>query len=275
MPKNNNENLSEGESKPLNTTYELFIVFLSLYSIVVVLLATVIPVKQSTVQILIIIDNFIVVVFFYDFIRQLYRAPRKIAYLKWGWMDLLSSMPGFYYMRLLRIGRIVRTSNTLRATTGRSLWETFKEHRAESAVLTTTFTLFFLILATSILILNVEQESTVATISSPEDAVWWTFVTMTTVGYGDKVPTTSAGRLIGFILMAGGIVLLAVFTGYVASYFNPTSDREFEEIEKLRKDIAEIKQLLIKEKENNGRGELKTGQEDAPYSDENPRREYE
>ncbi|MGB3715482.1 MAG: ion transporter [Candidatus Promineifilaceae bacterium] len=244
MPANETKDPNAGKEAAINTTYELFIVFLSIYSIVVVLLATVVPVKDTTVEILIIVDHFIVIVFLYDFFRQLYNAPKKIAYLKWGWMDFVSSLPGGYYLRLLRIGRIVRTSNNLRATTGRSIWETFKQHRAESALLTTTFAMFFLLLFTSIFILNVELDSPIATISSPEDAVWWSFVTMATVGYGDEVPTTSSGRLVGFILMSGGVLLLAVFTGYAASYFNPRAGEKGSALAEIRDELADIKRML-------------------------------
>jgi voltage-gated potassium channel len=251
MPANESKDPYAERSAVMNTTYELFIVFLSIYSIIVVLLATVVPVKDTTVEILIIVDHFIVVIFLYDFFRQLYKAPKKLAYMKWGWMDFISSLPGLYLLRLFRIGRIVRTSTNLRATTGRSIWETFKLHRAESALLSTTFALFFLILFTSIMILNAELESPTATISSPEDAVWWSFVTMTTVGYGDEVPSTTSGRLIGFVLMSGGVLLVAVFTGYAASYFNPRAGGEAETLAEIKDELADIKRILSdKENEN-------------------------
>ncbi|HET6443034.1 MAG TPA: ion transporter [candidate division Zixibacteria bacterium] len=249
MSDNKTESQIIDRAAAVNMTYELFIIFLSIYSIVVVILATIVPVKETTVEILIIVDHFIVVIFFYDFIRQLYKAPKKLAYLKWGWMDLVSSLPGVYYLRVLRIGRIVTARNKLRAATGRSVWEAFKQHRAESALLTTTFALFFLILFTSILVLSAEADAQGSDISTAEDAVWWSFVTLTTVGYGDEVPITTSGRLIGFVLMAGGILLVAVFTGYTASYFNPHSGKEVELIEELRSDLAEIKRLLAENQE--------------------------
>ena len=237
---------SEHKQKTFNTTYELFIIILSLYSIVVVVLATLFPIRETTIEILILVDHFVVVIFLYDFIRQLYRAPSKLAYLKWGWMDLLSSIPGLYLFRLFRIGRIIRSSNQFRAETGRSIWEEFKNNRADSGLLMTTFSILFLLIFTSIMVLSFESESPQNTIQTPEDAVWWSFVTLTTVGYGDEVPTTSEGRLIAFILMGGGMVLLAVFTAYAVSYFNPKAGREEEILLELQEEIAEMKLLLAK-----------------------------
>jgi voltage-gated potassium channel len=244
MPVSEPKDQNEDQQTKINTTYELFIIFLSLYSMVVILFAIVIPIKETTSEILIIVDNFVVMIFLYDFIRQLYKAPKKLDYLKWGWMDLISCLPGVYYLRFFRIGRVVRSSNSLRKETGRSVWETFKAHRADSALLMTVIAIFALIVLSSILVLNFEAQSPASDIRSPEDAVWWSFVTLTTVGYGDEVPSTTEGRFIGFALMAGGLVLLAVFTGYTVSYFNPRAARQEELFEEIRDEMAEIKQLL-------------------------------
>jgi voltage-gated potassium channel len=54
-------------------------------------------------------------------------------------------------------------------------------------------------------------------IRSLKDAVWWTFVTATTVGYGDYYPISGAGRLTGILLMFFGITLAGVVTGNIAS----------------------------------------------------------
>ena len=52
-----------------------------------------------------------------------------------------------------------------------------------------------------------------------EDAVWWSIVTVATVGYGDRFPVTSVGRLIGTVMIVMGVSLFSVFTSYVATQF--------------------------------------------------------
>lgn len=51
------------------------------------------------------------------------------------------------------------------------------------------------------------------------DAVWWSFVTATTVGYGDITPVTVPGRIIGIALMLTGTCLFATFTAFFAQFF--------------------------------------------------------
>jgi voltage-gated potassium channel len=81
------------------------------------------------------------------------------------------------------------------------------------------------------------------------DGVWWAVVTVTTVGYGDKVPHSVGGRIVAMVLMFVGIGFLAVLTATVASQFVQTdqADRSDELLETLRRveaDVAELKAKL-------------------------------
>ena len=63
-------------------------------------------------------------------------------------------------------------------------------------------------------------------IKSFEDGLWWAVTTVTTVGYGDKFPTTTEGRLLAVLLMLVGISLVGVITASVASWFVKLSQEE-------------------------------------------------
>ncbi|CUT02104.1 potassium channel family protein [Candidatus Chrysopegis kryptomonas] len=69
--------------------------------------------------------------------------------------------------------------------------------------------------------------------SSIFDGLWWAIVTMTTVGYGDKVPETTLGKIIGFLVMFSGVILVSMFTATVSSIFVTKKIKEREGLEKV------------------------------------------
>lgn len=66
--------------------------------------------------------------------------------------------------------------------------------------------------------LQTERGAPDATITSFGDALWWSIVTITTVGYGDTFPVTAAGRFLAVLLMAGGLVIIGTISAIVVSY---------------------------------------------------------
>lgn len=66
------------------------------------------------------------------------------------------------------------------------------------------------------------------------DAIWWVLVTMTTVGYGDKVPMTTGGRIIGIIIMFSGVALVSIFTATISTIFVTRKLKEGKGLEEIK-----------------------------------------
>jgi voltage-gated potassium channel len=94
-------------------------------------------------------------------------------------------------------------------------------------------------------VLDAERSKADANITTFSDSIWWAVTTMTTVGYGDRYPTTGVGRLAAAGLMVGGIAVLAVVTATLASWLvEQVKVSEQEQTEDLRAEISELRTRL-------------------------------
>ena len=83
------------------------------------------------------------------------------------------------------------------------------------------------------------------------DSLWWAIVTVTTVGYGDVVPTSTAGRLVGSVLMIAGVSAIPITTSLVVSVFVARAQakqqaRDIEEREELMSRLGRIEQAIAR-----------------------------
>lgn len=107
--------------------------------------------------------------------------------MKWGWIDLLSSIPMVDFLRagrLLRLIRLLRVIRAFRST--RQLLNHIFANKAKGTLTSVSILAVLLIIFSAIAILNVEDDPN-SNIKTAEDAIWWTYTTITTVGYGDNI----------------------------------------------------------------------------------------
>ena len=227
------------------TFFQCLILVLSIYVLAALFTQTVFPLPPETDLLIDRIDFFICFIFIYDFFLRLYRAPAKISFLKWNWIDLVSSIPMFDALRWGRLFRVVRILRILRAFRSTKLLIHYLfRNRANSTFSAVALISLVLTIFSSIAILNFETEAE-SNIRSPGDALWWAFVTITTVGYGDKYPITYEGRIIAAVLMTAGVGLFGTFTGYVASFFlEPEQQREESEMQRLIQEIQLLREKV-------------------------------
>ena len=178
------------------------------------------------------LDTMACAVFFTDFCVRFCRARSKRAFMKWGWIDLLASVPyvpGLRYARLARVLRVIRLLRGVRAA--HRVMQILFHQKAQTGAASLALMGFLLVAFSSVSILICEQHGD-GNIKSAEDAIWWSVSTLTTVGYGDKVPVTTEGRLLAMALMVAGVGMFGGLSGLAAALFlgqpdrNPSETRE-------------------------------------------------
>ncbi len=202
------------------TAYDLVIGILAIFSLVILILPLILQLQPSTVDLLNTVENLLCIVFMADFLRSLFRAPSKWGYfLKGGgWLDLLGSLP-FSKFALFRFARLFRIARVMRTLKGNDFRRLLTDELAQSTLLFTFVIALMLIFTIAGLVLVAERSNPHANITTYQNAVWWAFVTITTVGYGDYYPVTNLGRLFAIILMFSGLGIIGVLSSYLASTF--------------------------------------------------------
>jgi voltage-gated potassium channel len=214
-----------GELKSIG--YELFIGALSVLSIANMLLLFFVK-DESLEYVIYIINAIMTPIFLGDFLYRFFTAESKSRYFwrDFGWADLFSSLP-FPNARILRLFRLWRVFRLFVRFGARNLIDQFISRRAENALLTVVFLVICVLQFGALAVLRAELASPDASITSASDALWWVFVTITTVGYGDRYPVTNAGRAVAVLVMIAGVGLFGTLSGFLANQFlTPPAPRE-------------------------------------------------
>ena len=143
-------------------------------------------------------------------------AESKKSYLKHHPLEIASVLLPF--LRPLRLMRVISFGGLAiqKVAIGRQFAITLK------VVLTSIFVAYIAAVQITITERSVEGSN----IKNFADGLWWATTTVTTVGYGDRYPTTSEGRFLAVLLMIVGISLIGVITASVAAWFVKISNNE-------------------------------------------------
>jgi len=207
----------------LSPAWEVFILGVSLLSLFN--LAVILPLRSAPLeQVFIIMDALMTGIFLIDVVRRTVVATNRRRYFVqgYGWLDLLASFP---VLRILRIFRVVRVVRVLGRFGGPlQAFKAFFSNRAAGGLLTVLLVAILVLEFGSLAMLAVESAARDANITTAGDAVWYTLVTMSTVGYGDTYPTTDLGRLIGAFIIVVGVGVFGTLTGFLANVFLAPSE---------------------------------------------------
>lgn len=177
-----------------------------------------------------------------DYLVRVWLAKQRIVYAVRHWVDLaVVALPVLRPLRLLRVILLIRAINRRAAAAmrGRVI-----AYGAIVAVL--------LVFVASLGVLDAERHAADRNIRSFGDAVWWSVVTICTVGYGDRFPVTLQGRAIGVGLMIAGVGLFGVVTASFAAWLVDSINEQDEDdrastaadIGRLHAEIGDLKVQL-------------------------------
>ncbi len=225
--------------------FQFIILVLSLFVLAALAAETFFTLPPPITRILRAVDTLACGVFLIDFVVRFRAAPSKRAFMRWGWIDLLASIPAFElgrWGRSVSIFRIIRLLRGVRSL--QRLVALLFVNKRRGGVASVVVLTFLLVTSASVAILVFEQAPP-SNIRTAEDAVWWSVTTITTVGYGDRFPVTTAGRLIAAVLMFSGVGLFGTLSGIVASVFlgnvKAEEDEILVEVRALRAEVAALR----------------------------------
>lgn len=213
---------------PKGKLFDVVLLIMIVLSVIAVCVETVPTISESSKSFLSILEWMFTAFFTVEYILRLYTVykPWKYATSFYGIIDLLAILPAYLGLiaagthslmviraiRLLRVFRIFKMASFL--SQGNVIIKSLRSSLAKITVF-----LYFVILIVCIFgaIMYLVEGGSNPSFDSIPRSIYWSIVTLTTVGYGDIAPSTALGQFLSSILMIVGYAVIAVPTGIVSS----------------------------------------------------------
>ena len=207
--------------------FEIIIGLLAVVSIILLIIDFFVDLSTRWLLILYSIDLAICLIFAAEFIYRMRMEENKRAFLRSNGYEILAMVPAFVFyaagsvaaisaaLRLLRLIRVVRV--VIVYSRMRRLYRIEGSFIQRSRLLYLLTLTVGLVIISSVSVFILEKDMFGAQINNFSDALWWSISTVTTVGYGDIVPSSIMGRIIGMILMVIGIGIMAALISQISA----------------------------------------------------------
>ena len=214
-----------GHESPTGKAFDLALIVAILLSVVAVLLDSVVSVRERFGTALYTIEWVFTILFTVEYMLRLICSPRPVRYARsfFGVVDLASIlptflsliMPGTQYFQIIRVLRVLRVFRVLKLAEyiGEAdvLMVAIRNSRRKLAIFIATVLVLAVILGAAMYLVEGRTHG----FTSIPQSVYWTIVTITTVGYGDIAPETPVGQSLASVIMLLGYAIVAVPTGIV------------------------------------------------------------
>ena len=243
-------------ARRLNT----FLFLLISLNLVAITLESVASIREVWSFELLIFEFISVVCFSVEYILRIWSAPdnedlkgstpwrKRLGYIFsfTGLIDLVAILPTLLQfiwvgadLRLLRVMRLARLLKLSHYTT--ALEDLVSAiHSERQAFVAALYLMVVALFLSSSLIYVAEHDAQPDAFPSIPETMWWSIVTLTTVGYGDVSPITAGGKLIGALTAIMGVCTVALLTGIVGAGFSKQMSKQYAEFEhKLREALED------------------------------------
>ncbi|MFS4417129.1 ion transporter [Maribacter sp. 2307ULW6-5] len=214
---------------PLGKQFDIFLIILILFSVVLIMLESVKEIDVKYHDQLLFMEWVVTIFFTIEYIARIVciRQPSKYIFSFYGIIDFISTIPlylsyifaGSQVLLAFRIFRMLRIFRILKLV--KFIGEASQLKQALKASRTKIVVFIYVVLILSVMMGTVMYliESDEAGFTSIPRSIYWTIVTLTTVGYGDIAPQTALGQSIATLIMIIGYGIIAVPTGIVSAEF--------------------------------------------------------
>ena len=219
--------------------------FLIAFSIIVAVLATEPVVRAEYIDLLTVLDTIIAILFLIEYLSRLWIAPLRCearpgirgvidyAVTPMALLDLLAIAPTIlgivspelYLLRVFRLVRIARIGRSKNLQKSIKYFNRIISSKKEELQISAIYS-GIVICISSVMMYIVEGHIQQEQFGSIPRCLWWSLITVTTVGYGDAVPTTPAGRLVASLTAICGIAVIAIPIGIISAGFTEAWSRE-------------------------------------------------
>ncbi len=212
---------------PEGKAFDVTIISLILLSVLLVLLDSIVSIREKIGLVIHVIEWFITGIFLLEYILRIWVLEKPVKYIFsfYGIIDLMAILPNFLGLvltggqslmviravRLLRVFRIFKLSRYTSA--GRTLAKALYRSREKIFMFIAVIVTLVVIFGTIMYLIEGEKNG----FTSIPVSIYWAIVTLTTVGYGDISPATGFGQFLASIVMIMGYAIIAVPTGIVTS----------------------------------------------------------
>ncbi|HFI0621067.1 TPA: ion channel [Streptococcus suis] len=194
--------------------------------------------------------------FVVDYFLNLYFSEDRVEFIQGHVLELIAIIPFDSFFSFLRLGRLARLFRLVKVARifalSNRFWDTVNRLLHTNSLSKVLLLNISAVLTSSVLLSIIEGKSFF-------DAVWWSIVTMTTVGYGDIVPQDTISKIIAILLMLVGICTFGMVTSTITRFFSETEretkldlllarvEEQNEKLDRLEKKIESL-EILIESK---------------------------